>query len=41
LHFSVAEGAGDHCQVGAHRLALGRIYDWLDETLGGPPAQTS
>ncbi len=32
LRFTVAEGAGAHCQVGAHRLALGRIYDWLDGT---------
>lgn len=32
LRFTVAEGAGAHCQVGAHRLALGRIYDWLDDT---------
>ena len=32
--FTAAEGAGAHCQVGAHRLAFGRIYDWLDETLG-------
>src|ERR1700733_13277379 len=34
MRFTAAEGAGAHCQVGAHRLAFGRIYDWLDETLG-------
>jgi dienelactone hydrolase len=33
LRFTEAEGAGAHCEVGASRLALGRIYDWLDETL--------
>src|ERR1700744_1811067 len=34
MRFTAAEGAGAHCQVGAHRLAFGRIYDLLDETLG-------
>lgn len=34
LRFSVSEGAGDHCQVGADRLSLARIYDWLDEAFG-------
>jgi hypothetical protein len=33
LRFTEREGAGDHCQVGASRLAFARIYDWLDETL--------
>ena len=33
MRFTAAEGAGAHCQVGAHRLAFARIYDWLDETL--------
>ena len=32
--FTIEEGAGAHCQVGAFRLAFGRIYDWLGETLG-------
>lgn len=32
MHFTAAEGAGAHCQVGAHRLGFARIYDWLDET---------
>jgi pimeloyl-ACP methyl ester carboxylesterase len=31
MRFTTAEGAGAHCQVGAHRLAFGRIYDWLDD----------
>lgn len=34
MRFSIEEGAGAHCQVGAFRLAFGRIYDWLGETLG-------
>jgi pimeloyl-ACP methyl ester carboxylesterase len=33
MRFTAAEGAGAHCQVGADRLAFGRIYDWLDDTL--------
>ena len=32
MRFTTDEGAGAHCQVGAHRLAFGRMYDWLDET---------
>jgi pimeloyl-ACP methyl ester carboxylesterase len=32
MRFTVEEGAGAHCQVGAHRLAFARIYDWLDDT---------
>jgi len=32
IQFTNAEGAGAHCQVGAGRLAFGRMYDWLDET---------
>ena len=34
MRFTTAEGAGAHCQVGAHRLAFGRIYDWLDDIFG-------
>lgn len=32
IRFNGEEGAGAHCQVGAHRMAFARIYDWLDET---------
>ncbi|WP_042432414.1 alpha/beta hydrolase family protein [Streptacidiphilus anmyonensis] len=34
LEFTAQEGADAHCQVGAQRLAMARIYDWLDDTLG-------
>ena len=34
LEFTAEEGADAHCQVGAQRLALSRIYNWLDDTLG-------
>jgi hypothetical protein len=34
MRFTSAEGAGAHCHSGALRLAFGRIYDWLDDTLG-------
>lgn len=33
LRFTAEEGADAHCHTGAQRLALGRIYDWLDTTL--------
>jgi hypothetical protein len=33
IHFTSAEGAGAHCEVGASRLAFARMFDWLDETL--------
>jgi len=33
MPFTRAEGAGAHCHVGASRLALARMFDWLDETL--------
>ncbi|MGW8777627.1 alpha/beta hydrolase family protein [Streptomyces sp. NPDC055796] len=33
MPFTAAEGAGAHCHPGAMRLALARIYDWLDTTL--------
>jgi dienelactone hydrolase len=36
MHFTAAEGAGAHCEVGASRLALARMFDWLDETLALP-----
>jgi pimeloyl-ACP methyl ester carboxylesterase len=31
LEFTADEGADAHCQSGAQRLALARIYDWLDD----------
>lgn len=31
--FTVNEGAGEHCQVGAMSLTHQRVFDWLDETL--------
>jgi pimeloyl-ACP methyl ester carboxylesterase len=34
IHFTIEEGAGAHCQVGADRLANARIFDWLDDTFG-------
>jgi pimeloyl-ACP methyl ester carboxylesterase len=33
IQFTVSEGAGEHCQIGASRLAFARIFDWLDETI--------
>jgi dienelactone hydrolase len=33
MRFSSAEGAGAHCHSGAQRLAFGRIFDWLADTL--------
>jgi pimeloyl-ACP methyl ester carboxylesterase len=33
LHFTAAEGAGDHCEMGNRPLYDQRIFDWLDETL--------
>lgn len=33
ISFTNAEGAGEHCQVGASRLLAGRIYDWLDDAI--------
>jgi len=36
LEFTADEGADAHCQVGAERLALARIYNWLDDTLDAP-----
>lgn len=33
LTFTEQEGADAHCHAGAQRLAVGRIFDWLEETL--------
>ena len=34
LHFTEAEGAGDHCEVMARSLFHQKSFDWLDETIG-------
>jgi predicted alpha/beta-fold hydrolase len=34
LHFTEAEGAGDHCEAMARSLFHQKSFDWLDETLG-------
>lgn len=34
LEFTAEQGAGAHCHAGAQRLAMTRIYDWLDDTFG-------
>jgi len=31
--FTVAEGAGGHCEGAGRRLYHQRVYDWLDATL--------
>jgi hypothetical protein len=31
--FSTAEGAGDHCALGARSLFHQRAFDWLDDVL--------
>ncbi|MGO9162491.1 MAG: alpha/beta hydrolase family protein [Streptosporangiaceae bacterium] len=36
LQFTAEEGADAHCQAGAQRLALARIFNWLDDTLRSP-----
>jgi dienelactone hydrolase len=33
VHFSVAEGAGDHCEQGARALYHARSFAWLDDRL--------
>jgi pimeloyl-ACP methyl ester carboxylesterase len=34
VHFTAAEGAGEHCQVGAMALFQQRYFAWLDHALG-------
>jgi hypothetical protein len=43
LQLTAEEGADAHCQAGAQRLALARIYNWLYDTLAnsGPGTGTS
>ncbi len=38
LHFTDAEGAGDHCSWNNRSLLNRRVLAWLDETLASPPA---
>ncbi len=40
LRFTAGEGAGAHCHAGAQRLAMARVYDWLDDTLQVPSRAT-
>jgi pimeloyl-ACP methyl ester carboxylesterase len=35
VRFTAAEGAGGHCEAMARTLYHQRVFDWLDETLGG------
>ncbi|MFD7915105.1 alpha/beta hydrolase family protein [Streptomyces sp. NPDC059752] len=37
MEFTAAEGGEAHCQSGAQRLALARVYDWLDRVMVGHP----
>ncbi len=31
MRFTVAEGAGGHCEMGNRSLLNNRVLDWLDE----------
>ena len=33
IHFSIEDGASEHCQVGGYLISNERIFDWLVETL--------
>jgi pimeloyl-ACP methyl ester carboxylesterase len=35
LRFGTAEGAGDHCEMRNRSLLDQRVFDWLDDVLGG------
>jgi pimeloyl-ACP methyl ester carboxylesterase len=35
MHFGAAEGAGDHCEMRNRSLLDQRVFDWLDDVLGG------
>jgi alpha-beta hydrolase superfamily lysophospholipase len=40
IHFTAAEGAGDHCEAGARTLYHARSFGWLDQLLRpGVPAR--
>ena len=38
VHFTAAEGAGDHCEQGARALYHARSFGWLDDLLHPDPA---
>jgi hypothetical protein len=35
IRFTLAEGAGGHCEALGRSLFHQRMFDWLDETLAG------
>ena len=37
IHFTAAEGAGDHCEAGARTLFHARAFAWLDGLLSPRP----
>jgi hypothetical protein len=37
MRFTAAEGAGEHCEIGARTLFNQRMFDWLDAVLGHAP----
>jgi hypothetical protein len=37
IHFTAAEGAGDHCEAGARTLYHARTFAWLDSLLQPEP----
>jgi alpha-beta hydrolase superfamily lysophospholipase len=41
LTFTAHEGGDEHCHSGAQRLATGRIFDWLDDTMPSTNGHTS
>jgi pimeloyl-ACP methyl ester carboxylesterase len=36
MHFTAAEGASGHCEMGNRSLLNGRVLDWLDEQFAKP-----
>jgi Alpha/beta hydrolase family len=36
IHFTAAEGAGQHCEMFNRTRLNRRVFDWLDDTLGRP-----
>jgi len=38
MHFTAAEGADGHCEMGNRSLLNRRVLDWLDEQFGLHPA---